>query len=145
MIKLTLLLLLITVIYSPSVISQTLSTGWIEFSDDSVSSYFYDGVSAKSINSAKPEIRIRRVYNFAQRLQEAKNNRIKTIETLYMLNLENPGYSIKEVAYIDEEGKTVETFKYPSVEDFAKQNIFMFPITEGSLLMHFLRHIAHSD
>lgn len=138
------LLLIILFLLTAKSYSQSLSTGWVEFDQDSVSSYYYDGISAKSINSAKPEIRIRQVYNFAKRLSEVKNERVKTIETLYLINLEDPKYSIKEVAYIDETGAVLETFKYPSVDEFSKKDIFMFPITEGSLLMNFLRHIADS-
>ncbi|NUM70948.1 MAG: hypothetical protein HUU43_08870 [Ignavibacteriaceae bacterium] len=138
------LLLIILFLLTAKSYSQSLSTGWVEFDQDSVSSYYYDGISAKSINSAKPEIRIRQVYNFAKRLSEVKNERVKTIETLYLINLEDPKYSIKEVAYFDEAGAVLETFKYPSVDEFSKKDIFMFPITEGSLLMNFLRHIADS-
>lgn len=138
------LLLIILFLLTAKSYAQSLSTGWVEFDQDSVSSYYYDGISAKSINSAKPEIRIRQVYNFAKRLSEVKNERVKTIETLYLINLEDPKYSIKEVAYFDETGAVLETFKYPSVDEFSKKDIFMFPITEGSLLMNFLRHIADS-
>lgn len=128
---------------SASASGQSLTTGWVEFEQDSISSYYYEGISAKSINSVKPEIRIRQVYNFAKRLTEVKNERVKTIETLYLINLEDPKYSIKEVAYFDENGAIIETFKYPSVDEFSKKEIFMFPITEGSLLMSFLKHISN--
>ncbi|HRI47412.1 MAG: hypothetical protein KF721_06235 [Ignavibacteriaceae bacterium] len=92
---------------------------------------WYDQTQLDTINTARFSIWLLELHRPLLNLEGVSKNIMRT-KSLYLINLEEYRYSLKEVVYYNQANVEIKRFSY-TIEEYEEEVKYYFPITNNSI------------
>jgi len=126
--------IILLLLLAPAIVlrAQTPNHNWKPLIIDNIQRLWYDRSQLDTITNPSFEIWILEMHRPALSLEGISENIMRT-KTLYIVDLQQYKYGIKQVVYYDPSNQIIKSFKYDTTAG-SEEYKYIFPITENSFM-----------